>query len=75
VPLSAIEKALCGIDSEVLRVDKSGEDYLFLTLGVTLSRRPKLLFKFVRVFGVDVPIQTLFENPTIVGMESFLVTA
>jgi len=71
-PRNPTEGVLAAIWSEVLGVDRIGVEDGFLELGGHSLLATRILARVRRAFGVELPLRTLFEAPTIAGMASQL---
>jgi amino acid adenylation domain-containing protein/thioester reductase-like protein len=67
-PQSPLEVALCAIWRELLRVERIGRDDNFFELGGHSLLALQVTAAIRESLGVDVPLQTLFESPTIAAL-------
>jgi acyl carrier protein len=67
-PQTETEKALAAIWSELLKVENIDIDEDFFDLGGHSLMAMKLVLRISDVFGVDLPLSSLFERPTISGV-------
>jgi acyl carrier protein len=67
-PQSPIEKHLAGFLSSLLSVDRVGREDNFFILGGHSLMGAQLIAKIQDSFGVELPLRSLFEEPTIRGM-------
>lgn len=65
---SPIEEQLAAVLSNLLGVSRVGSDDNFFTLGGHSLMGAQLIAKVRETFGVDLPLRTLFEEPTPRGM-------
>jgi amino acid adenylation domain-containing protein len=73
-PQTEVEKVLARIWTELLEVDKIGINDDFFNLGGHSFLAIRAASRIREVFGVDIPVQTLFENSTIADLENVLVS-
>ncbi|HVR96916.1 MAG TPA: amino acid adenylation domain-containing protein, partial [Thermoanaerobaculia bacterium] len=64
-PLTATEEAVAGIWREVLRLPEVGVEESFFTLGGHSLLATRVTSRLREVFGVELPVRTLFEAPTV----------
>jgi amino acid adenylation domain-containing protein len=74
-PQTETEQALAVIWSEVLKVDHIGANDDFFDLGGHSLLAIRAVSLIRDVFGVDIPLQMLFEHPTIAGLADVLVAS
>jgi amino acid adenylation domain-containing protein len=74
-PQTENEKALALIWTELLRVDNIAVDDEFFDLGGHSLLAIRAVSRIRDVFGINIGIQALFENPTIAGLASVLTVA
>jgi amino acid adenylation domain-containing protein len=67
-PRNAVEEKLAGIWMELFKVKSIGIHDDFFDLGGHSLLGIKLMSRIREGFGVDLPVLTLFENPTIAGL-------
>ncbi|HET8887656.1 MAG TPA: non-ribosomal peptide synthase/polyketide synthase [Candidatus Angelobacter sp.] len=71
-PQTAHEEILCGIVAEVLEVPRVGLDDNFFDLGGHSLLATLVISRVRGVFGVELPLQSLFESPTVRSMAEHL---
>lgn len=74
-PQTEIEKALALIWTELLNVDQIGIHDEFFNLGGHSLLAIRAVSRVRDLFGVDLPLQTLFENRTIASLAAVLAAA
>lgn len=67
-PQTASESALATIWSAILRVDQVGMNDNFFELGGHSLLATQVASRLNETFGVEIPLRTLFEQPTIAGL-------
>jgi amino acid adenylation domain-containing protein len=67
-PASPLEESLAGIWAAVLRVDRIGTRDNFFDLGGHSLLATQLLSRVRETFGVELPLRTFFEQPTVAAM-------
>jgi acyl carrier protein len=68
VPATPIEKRLAEIWTEVLSLDEIGARDNFFDLGGHSLSATQVVSRIIQSFRVDLPVQSLFETPTIEAM-------
>ncbi|HEX2091511.1 MAG TPA: amino acid adenylation domain-containing protein [Longimicrobiaceae bacterium] len=64
-PRTPVEEVLAGIWAEVLRLDRVGVDESFFAIGGHSLRATQVVARIREVFGVGVPLRSLFEGATV----------
>ncbi len=67
-PRTALEELVAGIWAEVLHLDQVGIHDNFWDLGGRSPLAAKVLARIHEALGVDLPLQSLFRSPTLVGL-------
>ena len=70
--LTARRKALCAIFASVLEVPEVGVDDSFFDLGGQSLQAMRLLARVRSELGVDILINTLFDAPTVAGLDDHI---
>ncbi|HKV13156.1 MAG TPA: amino acid adenylation domain-containing protein, partial [Thermoanaerobaculia bacterium] len=74
-PASPRERQLAAIWREVLGVDEIGVDDDFFALGGHSLLATQVISRIRRTFGVEIPLRTLFERPTVAALSAVLPEA
>jgi amino acid adenylation domain-containing protein len=69
-PTSLVEQRLAVLIAPLLRVERVGVDDNFFMLGGHSLLGTQLITRISQVFGVDLPLLSLFEHPTLAGMSA-----
>jgi len=68
LPRTAVEELLASIWAGVLRVQRVGITENFFALGGHSLLATQVMSRVREVFGVEVPLRSLFEQPTVAGL-------
>ncbi|WP_435541504.1 lichenysin non-ribosomal peptide synthetase LicA [Bacillus paralicheniformis] len=74
-PRNEYEEKMVGIWQEVLGAEQVGIHDQFFELGGHSLKAMAMLAKIHKAFGVEVPLQVLFEKPTVAALSSFVSEA
>jgi amino acid adenylation domain-containing protein len=74
-PTTSTEISLAEIWSQVLRIDKIGTGDDFFELGGHSLLATQVISRVRQAFEIDIPLQSLFEQPTIAGLASRIDTS
>ncbi len=74
LPVSEIEKSLARIWEEVLDVRPIGKHDRFFDLGGHSLSASRVVSRVIQQFQLDIPLQSLFESPTIADMATMITT-
>ncbi|GAA6619991.1 amino acid adenylation domain-containing protein [Scytonema sp. NUACC26] len=69
-PRDRVEEDLAGIWSQILRLDCIGIHDNFFELGGHSLQAMQVIARMRQIFGVEIPLQSLFETPTIASLAS-----
>ena len=67
-PRTAVEKRLVDIWAEVLKLERVGIDENFFELGGHSLLATRVMSRVRDAFQLEIPLRTLFENPTLAGL-------
>src|SRR6476661_181488 len=67
-PVGEMETKLAAVWAEVLKLEKVGRHDNFFALGGHSLSSIQMLARVREVFHVEVPLQSLFQNPTVAGL-------
>ncbi|MGO4976382.1 lichenysin non-ribosomal peptide synthetase LicA [Bacillus sp. CJ1] len=74
-PRNEYEEKMVGIWQEVLGTEQVGIHDQFFELGGHSLKAMAMLAKIYKAFGVEVPLQVLFEKPTVAALSGFVSEA
>ena len=74
-PRTPIEETLAAIWSDVLRLDRIGVHDGFFEIGGHSLLATQIMSRVREAFGLELPLRTLFETPTIAGLATAIETA
>jgi acyl carrier protein len=71
-PRTLVEEELAGIWAEVLSLDRVGIRDNFFDLGGHSLAATRLVSQVIRTFKLELPLQSVFQSPTIAAMEALI---
>ena len=74
-PRTETERMLCGIWSNVLKIEQVGIHDNFFEVGGHSLLATQLVSQMREVFGVEIALRTIFETPTVAGLAQQIETA
>ncbi|MEU7876520.1 amino acid adenylation domain-containing protein, partial [Dactylosporangium sp. NPDC049140] len=74
-PVGAVQHGVAQVWVDVLGVDRVGVFDSFFTLGGHSLLATQVLSRVRGLFGVEVPVAVLFDNPTVAGLSAFVEAA
>jgi acyl carrier protein len=70
-----IQGTLIAISKELLQVDEVDPDDDFLALGANSRALTRMTFRISEQFGVELPLRTVFNQPTVAQLTAAIVSA
>ena len=74
-PRNQIEEAIAAIWAEILGLQKVGVQSNFFELGGHSLRATQVISRLHKTFGVELPLRSLFESPTVAGLSEKIAAA
>jgi amino acid adenylation domain-containing protein len=74
-PRTAVEEILAEVWSQVLDVERVGVHDNFFELGGHSLLAAQVMARLTKVFQTEIPLQSIFDAPTIAGLAEFITTA
>ncbi|HLC40231.1 MAG TPA: non-ribosomal peptide synthetase [Methylomirabilota bacterium] len=72
-PITALEKVIAGLWSELLRIEQIGVHDNFFDLGGHSLLATQVISRIREAFGVELPLRCLFEQPTVGALAGWLL--
>ncbi len=73
-PNTPTQELLAAIWSQVLGIEKIGVDHNFFELGGHSLKATQVISQIRQVFGIELPLKTLFEEPTVTQLSDCIDT-
>jgi acyl carrier protein len=74
-PRTPLEQAVAQLWCDALNLDQIGVDENFFTLGAHSLLATQVLSRLRAAFGIELPLRSLFEAPTVAGLAARIETA
>ncbi|MFY9619963.1 MAG: condensation domain-containing protein, partial [Pyrinomonadaceae bacterium] len=74
-PRNQIEEVIAAIWAEILGLQKVGVQSNFFELGGHSLRATQVISRLHKTFGVELPLRSLFESPTVAGLSEKIAAA
>jgi amino acid adenylation domain-containing protein len=72
-PEGPVQERLAGIWAEVLKLERVGARDNFFELGGHSLLATQVLSRMKKAFGVELPLRTLFDSPTVAGLAEAII--
>jgi amino acid adenylation domain-containing protein len=74
-PRTPVEEVVCGVWAEVLGIERVGIEENFFELGGHSLMATQVVSRVREALGVELPLRTLFETPTVAGLSRWITSA